>query len=310
LGARASLVDRARVLAITSTPAEAKPGDPVAYSALYVGPTGELPYDGLTWAVCDARKPLVELGPVAPECLSSDSTVSAIGSGQTAQTSLDMDDCRLFGPDTPVPMAGQPAGRPVDPDPSGGYYAPVRLRTADDVAFGSTRLECGLTSATQDSVAAYGRLYHPNANPQPAIGTPSGVVSTLKAAPSSTLTLRASWPACTDVCGDMICSADEDAKSCPGDCSPPIGCDGAETYVLFDAGSQSVVATREAMSASWFSTDGTFASDRTGVLGDDPTTFSDVTWTAPSAPTTVFVWVVLRDDRGGVGYARLTITVG
>ena len=57
------------------------------------------------------------------------------------------------------------------------------------------------------------------------------------------------------------------------------------------------------MHVSWFATGGSFDLDRTGRDGSDVTTTSDNGWTAPSSGTAVHLWIVLRDDRGGVGWA-------
>ena len=59
------LVTAPRVLAVRAVPAEAPPGARVELSALVAG----APADGLEWALCVARKPLTELGPVAQECI-------------------------------------------------------------------------------------------------------------------------------------------------------------------------------------------------------------------------------------------------
>jgi hypothetical protein len=62
------------------------------------------------------------------------------------------------------------------------------------------------------------------------------------------------------------------------------------------------------MRVSWFSTAGTFASDRTGRAADDRATFTDNAWTAPEEVRTVHLFAVLRDDRGGVTWSTLAVT--
>src|SRR5882672_4342413 len=77
--------------------------------------------------------------------------------------------CKQFGPDVPMVMPGQTPGRPVDPDPTGGYYQPVRLiapeEGVDIVGLGETRLACGLAGASPDLLEAFQGRYHANINP-------------------------------------------------------------------------------------------------------------------------------------------------
>lgn len=88
------------------------------------------------------------------------------------------------------------------------------------------------------------------------------------------------------------------------DCKNPHGCTGAERYVNFDSAGQSLVDAREGIDVSWFATRGSFDLDRTGAADTDTTTNSENGWTPPSQPgQTVHLWVVLRDDRGGTGWA-------
>ena len=67
-------------------------------------------------------------------------------------------------------MGHQTPGRPVDPDPTGGYYQPVRLLSAVDgeenVTLEQTRLSCGLAGASPDRLAAYQSRHRANVNPQ------------------------------------------------------------------------------------------------------------------------------------------------
>ena len=204
--------------------------------------------------------------------------------------------CDLFGPN------GMPPGRPVDPDPTGGYYQPVRLILQADGqtvlgAVGS-RILCGLPGATSVTSSQFAQDYQANMNPaKPSVGAvaASGSVTplppddgepglTVKA--GSTVKLQASWPPC-----------------------PTSPCGGAETYVYYDTGTQALSMQREAMTVSWFATGGSFVSDLTGRASDDEGTTTDNTWTAPATGGAVLVWVVLRDDRGGVSWERYRLDV-
>jgi hypothetical protein len=187
----------------------------------------------------------------------------------SADAKLPPNACQLFGPDPP------PGGfRPRDPDDTGGYYQPVRALTRGEPTIAFTRVACNLGDAPTDIAADFGRRYHANANPALHVDVPASV------APGARTVFRASWEA-------------EDA----------------EAYVYFDREAQIVRDRREAMRVSWFATAGAFDVDRTGRAEDDAATDTEDAWTAPTAPATVHVWVVLRDSRGGVAWAVRDVKV-
>ncbi|RYE89948.1 MAG: hypothetical protein EOO75_10955, partial [Myxococcales bacterium] len=129
-------VDEARLLAVVSEPAEVGAGSSVVVSPVALGPAGPVT-DGVSWGRCVRRKPLTELGPVDPGCMrNAPGAVEPLGASPTAALTLPTDACRLFGPDRPDPKPGEPAGRPVDPDLSGGYYAPLRAALGAEQAAG------------------------------------------------------------------------------------------------------------------------------------------------------------------------------
>ncbi|AKU92103.1 hypothetical protein [Vulgatibacter incomptus] len=286
LNDRTSILDGPRVLAIRSEPAEAKPGTVVAYRAL-VGQAGSDP----SWAFCTARKPLAELGPVSTECMQvSGESLVPFGEGFAASGKLPADGCRNFGPEAPTAKPGEPPGRPVDPDVTGGFQQPLRLLvdTPEGPRFslGGTRLSCGLAGVTPEQLSEFQHRYVANENPELESVAVVGRGEALKPGDGKNqvrrgekLALRASW------------------KSCE---APP--CAGAEPYVVFDPVSRTLVDRRESIRVAWFATAGAFEHDRTGRDGEDPTTFVDNAWTAPDAAGPVQLWVVIRDDRGGVGW--------
>lgn len=198
------------------------------------------------------------------------SGVRPMGDGASVTAALPQDACSLFGPE--VSSADL---RPRDPDVTGGYYQPVRLSVEDGaaaraVAFGQTRLRCNVASAAAEVAAEYQRRYVPNQNP---VLLPLEASAPLDAVPAGAhLTLRAPWPESS-----------------------------VEGYVAIDVAEQRVVERRETMRVSWFATAGTYEHDRTGT--------PDNAWTAPSEPGTVQLFVVLRDDRGGVAYATYPVVV-
>ncbi len=206
-------VSSVRVLAVRADPAEAAPGASVTLTALYVDGSGTLSTAPLYWALCEDRNPLANLGPVSPSCAEgSGSGLVELGHAQSEAAVLPLDVCRLFGPDVPPTVANQPPGRPVDPDPTGGYYQPVRLWASGQIAVGLVRITCDVPGATPAQITELTADDHPNANPQidavtdPTLGTlvveGSG---TNPVAASQRLDLTAHWAAC-----------DPAAKSCTG----------------------------------------------------------------------------------------------
>jgi hypothetical protein len=339
-----SIVTDPVVLAVRSDPAEVAPMGNVQLTALYVDGAGVIASAPLSWAFCTARNPLANLGSVNPKCLqASGDWLLPIGNGgvQVSGTIPDIA-CKQFGPNVPQPDPGQPQGRPVDPDPTGGYYQPARLFVPSDAGtltdIAETRLSCGAGNASGQSGIDFTQRYHLNTNPEIASlgivqgssslpwamddlgdggegGTPPGP-NAVKA--GAHVTLRVAWDACpaTDRCGDGLCGPDETEKACPSDCTTagtqtpaPRGCTGAERFANFDIASQAVFDDRESIGVSWFTTAGSFDSDRTGRGSADTTTSSDNGWTAPDKPGPVHLWVVLRDDRGGTGWGEYTILV-
>lgn len=324
----ASLVDSPRILAVQSIPAETAPGKPVAYKVLYVGPNAELDTSTLDWALCLARKPISVAGSIALECLEPEAPadiLTPLGAGESATGTLPKDGCRVFGPSPRAPKAGEPAARPADPDSSGGYYQPLRVHvpgSESEYAVGFTRIACGVGSATQEQALEYGKRYRDNENPQvdQVLVEPDGdalPLSTDESAPTvlpagARFTLRATWAECpTDgTCGDGVCTPADDRDQCATDCSAPRGCTGAEPYVYLDLIAQRVVERRESMRVSWFATAGTFEHDRSGRAEDEAgSPSSDNRWTAPTSASNVRLWVVLRDDRGGVGFTSFFVRV-
>jgi hypothetical protein len=322
-----SIITDTRVLGVQATPAEGPPSANVSFTALVVDPDGVVS-PSIAWDFCNTRNPLANLGPVSPQCLQEDDPdLVPIGTGLGVSGTIPAIACRQFGPEVPQVTGNQTPGRPVDPDPTGGYYQPVSLfvpassgQEAPPDALYSTRISCGLAEGSSDQVNAYLGQYHVNVNPAVASLTAGGVPLTPDAngatnavSAGQKIVLEVAWASCplSDTCGDGICGADESITTCPADCTTPQGCTGAERYVNFDLASQALVDAREGIHVSWFATGGSFDLDRTGRDGTDDTTTSDDNWTAPSASDRpVHLWVVLHDDRGGIGWTGYILVAG
>jgi hypothetical protein len=339
-----SSVTGTRVLAVQSSPPEAPPMGQVTFTALVVDANGPVAHPDSQWDFCDIRNPLANLGPVAPACAVPGTTgMVPFGGGSSATGTVPQDACSQFGPNPPAPMAGQPPGRPVDPDSTGGYYAPVSYFVEDPPSpvisiIYPTRLVCGFAGVDPTSLGQLTTRYHSNTNPvvdslaivsgeggaspdgggsrTPVLPDPAAQPNVVSSGES--LTLEVAWPDCplVDQCSDTVCGPDETTMSCPVDCKAvangipaPGNCNGAERYVNFDLSTQSVVDAREGIHVAWYATDGSFDNDRTGREATDDATTSDNGWQAPSSPGTVHLWVVLADDRGGVGWQSYTLNV-
>lgn len=321
-----STVTESKLLAISAEPAEAAPGDTVTLSALVATPTGDDTPPQLSWGLCLARKPLTELGPVNPVCLQGPGTepsdvVTALGAGDSVPATLPMNACRLFGPSLPEAMNGQPAGRPVDPDPTGGFYQPVSVTLAETKAtsLGDVRIFCPPSGLDQDQAADFNANYRRNQNPTlseielvDSAGNSTPVTDSVTAAPGQTLRFSASWAACptSAVCGDGVCSALEDPTSCADDCANPKGCTGAEQYAYFNPDSRQLEVKHESIRVSWFATAGKCADP---VTGRDETEFAQTStqngWTAPASAGRVRIWLVIRDARGGQSFRSFDVLV-
>ena len=295
----------------------------------------------MEWAFCIARLALTDQGTVGPDCIEpAGAGLVPIGSGPSVTGVLPTDSCRLFGPNAPAPTNSQPAGRPVDPDPTGGYYQPVRIEVpATSTApasyvVGATRIACGLAGATAAVSSQFEQEYRSNANPAIASVTlvqatgdtvlpPGAEPGGVKVAPGANVTLRAAWTACptAPVCGDGVCAIEETPTSCPVDCTHPVGCTGSEQYVVFDAEAMTLTPVREAIQVAWYTTGGTLADDTDGhaageagsatldVACEAGTECIDNSWTAPTTAGEVLLWLVIRDDRGGVGWQSYRVDV-
>jgi hypothetical protein len=197
-------------------------------------------------------------------------------------------------------MNGEPAGRPVDPDPTGGYYQPIGVTLLEDsvTTLGAVRIFCPPSGLDQDEAGAFNTSYKRNLNPiidsVQLLGDSGGSTpvpdepESLHLTPGQVVQLEATWATCTD--------------------GTP--CSGAESYVLFNSDSRELEQKHESIRISWFATAGRFDN---AVTGRDESEFSlsntDNTWTAPSATEAVRLWLVIRDARGGQTFKSFVVSV-
>ena len=224
------------------------------------------------WSLCDAPKPPTVDNAVADGCVAD--AVTPLGDAPEIAATIPMDACRTFGPD--VTSAGF---RPRDPDPTGGYYQPIRAAVPSlDLAFGFTRITCNLANAPGDVAQQYKMTYVANTNP-------SLTELTIDSAPATTapadrdVSLSVGWPT-----------------------------DAVESYLYYDQTSQTLITRREAMRVSWFATAGTLAVDASAVDETASATTVSTTWHTPTTGL-VYLWLVLRDSRGGLATATYAVDV-
>jgi hypothetical protein len=325
-----------KLLALTAMPAEAREGQPTTLRALVAAPDGTptLPVD---FRLCLARKPLTELGPVNPDCL-SDSTEGAsddggggapaetlptaepLGRGLEVEATLPRDACKLFGPLRPAPKEGEPSGRPVDPDATGGFYQPIVARLGNAISIGGVRIDCDLATASRDDSGRYREQYRPNENPKLSrvdLGEEQLALDDASARRrvrvGEELTLVARWDECptTSSCGDGFCTANEDRVGCAEDCTEPRGCSGSERYVWYDAEVRSVEPRREAITVAWYASRGRFAEEQTGLDESEASSRRETSnrWRVGSEVGAATLWLVVRDSRGGQSWRSLHFDV-
>ncbi|MDC0740453.1 hypothetical protein [Polyangium mundeleinium] len=274
---RESLVTGPRILAVRSEPPESKPGASVVYKALVVTPDGELQGTAVRWAFCAAPKPFTENSPISAACLEG-AVRPIVGTTVSVTAPTPTDTCSLFGPETPPGDF-----RPRDPDGTGGFYQPVRVEATGQTAFVLERITCNLPNAPLDVAVEFAERRALNRNP-----TLVPLRAFVNGAPASLDAL----PAGGDVRFEVGWSAYD-----------------AEAYPAFDPRKQALVDQREALRVSWYATAGAFESDVTGRASEDLAPTVSNGWRAPDEPSRVFVWLVLRDGRGGTDFARYTLDV-
>jgi hypothetical protein len=308
LGEPISAISKTRILAVRGTPPEAKEGAPVTFDVLAVDADGTIAAPQAMWAVCQEPRPPSETNSVAAACLTIEDQAGPSPTFQGAPTASDPNDpntdgaCNIFGPIQPK---ADPTARPRDPDITGGFYQPVRVAVPDSdgmrlFGFDLERVQCPLANAPVDLVIAFNNPetgYKSNKNPT--LGsvavTPAGgdrvdvpltvpgsapAPAALTVAPDQHVALEVGWP--------------EDA---------------VETFLVYDRQAVTLVNQREAVTVSWFASDGQFDHDVTGIASEDPSLTVTNGWKAPDEAKLVHLWVVLRDSRGGIDFTELAVNV-
>jgi hypothetical protein len=290
VGQAPSLITDYALLAVRGEPPEAKPGADVVYSFVLASPAGSVTDATAGWDVCQTPKPPAENNSVASAC---NPPAPGPTTGQTFDAPVLTNACMLFGPIAPPVSVGQPAIRPRDPDSTGGYYLPVRVKfpdlaTGSLTGFAFERITCNLANAATSIVDEYNTRYQPNNDP--------GI--------AATAVIRADG-------SRMDLDSDTQVVS-PGESvifEATFAAGSAETFPVLDPSGDALVDQTESLYMSWFATSGSFEHDRTGVAGGETATSTSNAWKAPDTAMSVHLWLVLRDSRGGTDFKSYQIQV-
>ncbi|MDB4991129.1 MAG: hypothetical protein JWN04_6307, partial [Myxococcaceae bacterium] len=178
--------------------------------------------------------------------------------------------------------------RPPDADITGGYQLPLRLvvsenGTVDDISFDRQRVRCSLASAPAADAREYDMRYKINQNPSIDSIELAGVSGAAdgsaryQVARGTQIPLLIRWSAAAQ-----------------------------ESYVLFDPIERAIVERTETLDVSWYTNGGEFSRDRTTQDPAQPSSSNTLELDSDSTQP-LMVWVVLRDERGGVGIGQLTL---
>jgi hypothetical protein len=282
-GLPVSVVLAPRILSVSATPPEARPGSVVQVVASAGGPDGALDARA-DFAFCASARPLVESNVVNSDCFGAQGAVRPIASGvESTPASIPDDACLLFGPETPPQRPGEPPFRARDPDVTGGYYVPVKVTLPSGLeAIELVRLRCNLPGASAQRAVEYSMRYVDNTNPAVATLTlehGGGALDPQQVPANSEVTLRATWDAAA-----------------------------AEAFVVHDRTNDSLVEHREALRVSWFTTAGVIPIVTTGRGEDDLALDTETIWQTPATGSGT-IWAVLRDNRGGTSIRSLSFQV-
>lgn len=271
-------VEEGRVLAVSVSPPEARPGEVVSFDALVVDADGDR-QDVVAWSFCTRPRTAGERTGVTDRCARGKSLETVTNPGV-----LLPDACARFGPNTPPTQGDEPAQRPADPDPSGGYHLPVGAQvngTVPLLAFGFARVRCDLVGVTRAIFDDFEARYSSNANPviESVLSDDEVVSAPLEVARGETI------PFAVDLAATSF-----------------------EPYVVYVAADGALESKAETLTVRWYVTGGELSA---GTVTASPASHgaSRIEWTAPETNGQVGAWVVVADDRGGIAWRGFLIDV-
>lgn len=269
-------VSTPRILAVRGIPAEARPSTPVRYEALIAGPDGPLGA-GARFSYCTEARSAEERTGVSRRCLQGEALLD-VG------TVVPPNACALFGPNTPPSADGEPARRPSDPDPSGGYFIPVLAQDSAGTApptFGFQRIRCDLAGATRDIFEQYQARYRENRHPD---------ISRLRAGAE-----------------DLMAGRLRTLPAAPTTLLMEVRADSFERFVVYSANDSALYDQTEELQVHWYASAGEFSASEG--LVDKNSRSASVQWTGPEAGETARLWIIVRDSRGGSVWAEYEVSM-
>lgn len=257
----AAYVNGLRLLAVKAEPPDLPPGATTTLTATAVNPGGATPT--VEWDACLLPPPPAAGQAVNQDCIGLDggSALVSFGSGPTVTATM---------PPISLDMAGLP-------DQTNGVYLQVRQRLAAD---------------GKQLVGFYGlRIYLGPLLPNPPNRNPAftGVYSVpaVDAGAADLVPLDEANPPTVDANGQVLLRA-------------LLTPDSQESFLVFDGDPRTTPprTVTEKVRMHWFATAGTFSNEVTGV--DKPDTLLTLDKHLPPSGSTIDLWVVARDDRGGI----------
>ena len=264
----ASFVGGLRLLDVKAEPPDIGPGQTSLLSALVVNPGGGAPT--VTWDACLLTPPPASGQAVNIDCAALDAGADLIAFG--------------VGPSVTATMPALDPSKRGLPDATNGFYLPVRARLDADgktlVALYQLRIFLGALSPNppNQNPTLMGIYQVPSADAGAADQTALDDAKPIEVHANDKVALRA-----------LVTAAS------------------SESYLVFDGDPRTTPPRHvvEKIRVSWFTTAGTFDNDVTGV--DKPDTTLTLDKHLPPSGTTIDLWVVARDERGGSDWLHRTL---
>jgi hypothetical protein len=296
----ASRIAEERVIGVQLKPAEGKPGETLKAKALIASTEGFVKKVTMEWAMCVRPRSPADPITVSPFCFddamdmpkvlmpgaAGPAVIKLKSKAINARVKIPFDACQRVGPQVPLMTADGKKQRPPDADITGGYQIPVRttLKNDDgeDVTFVRVRLRCALASAPAASAREFEKRYVANENPSISailvdgkeIPLDRSVVPKVKR--GDAVPVEVKWHSGTQ-----------------------------EKYVLLDPKTRNVVERTEGLEIAWYTDGGEFDFDRT--TPEKGRRSENTLLLDHSRKKKTQVWVTLRDERGGVGFATFEV---
>lgn len=289
----AYLISGLRILGVKASPPEVTPGQTTQLTVLAVDNQGRA--INVDWAYCTDNRPSGQK--VNYDCVTNGaaSYLTSFGSGMTASLVMPMVDAATLG----------------SADRTGGVYLPVRLiaSAGNETTTAIYYLRVGMGGTANANPTLSGVLQVTNSGTTSAteMTNPLDPVASLPVKSGDKLTLR----------GALAMGS---AELYLNTSSSMMG-DGG---VVPDGGTSGPTMSSENLSLAWFTTAGTINTAggmmfgpgggmMGGPGGGNGATVPDVTLTLdtnlPTAGSTIDLWVVGRDNRGGTDYQHRTLTL-